>query len=112
MSAVTDSENLIKYDPINKPGVSNLLQILSSVTDQDIDSLVQKYQHLNYGEFKKIVADACVDLIGSIQARYQALDNQETIEQILKEGALKANQEAYKTLRKAERKLGINIYKR
>ena len=57
MSAVTDSENEIRYDMENKPGISNLLTILSVLTHQSIDDLQQKYQNVGYGQFKKDVAD-------------------------------------------------------
>ena len=51
-SAVTDSDGVIKFDRENKPGISNLLSIYSSLTDESIDALVEKYKDSNYGVFK------------------------------------------------------------
>lgn len=54
MSAVTDSDNAIYYDVKNKPGISNLLTIYSILSGESIDALVERYQGIGYGQFKKI----------------------------------------------------------
>lgn len=107
-SSVTDSDGIIKYDPINKPGISNLLCILSCCTGKDIEILEKEYNHMGYGDFKKEVADAIVALLIPIQEKYTIyLNNKELMDKILDEGAQKASYFARKTLSKVKRKMGI-----
>lgn len=109
MGAVTDSENKIYFDPENKPGISNLLQIESSITGESIESLVAKYDGKGYGEFKRGVADAVVALLEKIQARYNEIINSDLIEKTLAEGAAKARPIADAKLLEIEKKVGIEI---
>lgn len=53
MSAITDSLGIIQYDPENQPGLANLLTILSSLTNESIDSIVKRYQGRGYGDLKR-----------------------------------------------------------
>lgn len=107
-SAVTDSDGVIAYDIINKPGISNLLSIMSCCTNYSIDELVKKYQGSGYGEFKKAVADAVVNLIIPIQEKYNTLINDKTyLDSVLDSGANKASYFAKKTISKVKRKMGI-----
>lgn len=66
-SAVTDSDGIIKFDPIHKPGISNLLSIMSCCTGRTIETLEQEFKGIGYGEFKQAVADSVVNLITPIQ---------------------------------------------
>ena len=61
-SAVTDSETVVRFDPVNKPGVSNLLTMLSVLTDRSIPDLEKHYEGSMYGPLKTDVADAVVSL--------------------------------------------------
>ncbi|MGB1579922.1 MAG: tryptophan--tRNA ligase [Nevskiales bacterium] len=70
--SVTDSDTEIRFDPDNKPGVSNLLSILAAVTDQSIAQLEVDYQGKMYGALKTDTADAVVAFLEPIQARYAA----------------------------------------
>lgn len=106
-SAVTDSEGIVKYDPTNKPGISNLLTIEAALTDASIDSLVAKYEGVGYGDFKASVASAVTAHLAPIQERYQELLNSEELDRILDEGAEKANFLANKTLKKMENAMGL-----
>ncbi|MGK7378622.1 tryptophan--tRNA ligase [Planococcus sp. 1R117A] len=106
-SAVTDSEGIVKFDPINKPGISNLLTIEAALTDVSIESLVSKYEGAGYGDFKASVAKAVTDHLAPIQERYQELLNSEELDRILDEGAEKANYLANKTLKKMENAMGL-----
>ena len=72
-SAVTDSEGVVRFDPVGKPGVSNLLTILSSATNTPIKDLEQHYQGVGYGQFKQDVADAVVNVLEPIQQRYSEI---------------------------------------
>jgi tryptophanyl-tRNA synthetase len=73
-SAVTDSDNEIRYDPEAKPGVSNLLQILGSVTDEPVEQVAAKFAGSGYGALKTAVADAVVEFVQPLQARYAELE--------------------------------------
>ncbi|WKA57568.1 tryptophan--tRNA ligase [Planococcus shenhongbingii] len=106
-SAVTDSEGIVKFDPINKPGISNLLTIEAALSDVSIESLVSKYEGAGYGDFKASVAKAVTDHLAPIQERYQELLNSEELDRILDEGAEKANHLANKTLKKMENAMGL-----
>ncbi len=106
-SAVTDSDGLVKYDAINKPGISNLLTIASCVTNKSIKELEVQFEGAGYGEFKKFVADALIAHLAPIQAKYQELLTSPTLDAILDQGALKATYFAKKTLRKVRNKMGI-----
>ena len=107
MSAVTDSENEIRYDMENKPGISNLLTILSVLTHQSIDDLQQKYQNVGYGQFKKDVADVVCHELETLQQKVQEIKNGHILESILKQGASKASSIASQTLQQVYEVIGI-----
>lgn len=106
-SAVTDSEASVYYDPINKPGISNLLQILASCQNISIEEAVNLCKDMNYGEFKKVVADAVVQLIIPLQERYNQILKSPELDLVLTSGAEKASYLARKTISKVRRKMGI-----
>lgn len=112
MSAVTDDLACVRFDPVNQPGVSNLLQIHSSLSNESIDSLVARFEGKGYGDFKKEVADVVVSELEKIQTRYNEIINGDTIEQVLEDGANKARLMARKKLDKVQRKIGVEIRKR
>ncbi len=104
--AVTDAEGEVRYDPADKPGVSNLLDILAACTDGDPKALADRYTQ--YGPLKADVAEAVVALLSPIQARYAELagDPATTIE-ILLDGAARARQVAAATLTRAHDAVGL-----
>lgn len=89
MSATTDSEMKIIYDPDNKPGISNLINIYSSLTNKDINEIENEFKDSNYGNFKKEVADIVVNKISEIQDKYNELINSNYLDEILNEGSKK-----------------------
>lgn len=110
--AVTDSDNppVIAYDWDKKPGVSNLLEIMSACTCTSIEDLVEKYKGQMYGTFKCDVADSMVALLEPIQNRYKELRADEGyLNEVLREGALKASERAQKTLDDVYRKVGFAL---
>lgn len=111
-SAVTDSDGIVAYDEVNKPGVSNLLTIESAVTGQTIDALVKKYDGLGYGAFKEGVATSLIEHLTPIQARFNELIDSPELDQILDEGAVKANEIAQSTLKKMESAMGLGRKRR
>ena len=110
MSAVTDMCAHVNYDKENQPGVSNLLEIMSSLSGEPIDSIVARYEGKGYGEFKKEVAEVVAKELTMIQDRYNEIMKSGLIEQVLKEGAERAHRIAFKKLKKVQRKMGIDIF--
>lgn len=107
-SAVTDSDGIIKYDEVNKPGISNLLNILSCCTNKSISDLETEFEGVGYGEFKKAVADAIITLLMPIQEKYEKiLTDKDYLNKVLDDGAQKASYFARKTLYKVKRKMGV-----
>ena len=106
-SAVTDSEGIVAFDVENKPGVSNLLIIESALTGTSIEDLVAQYDGVGYGDFKASVAKSVIDHLTPIQERYETLLHSEQLDDILDEGARKANDMALKTLKKMENAMGL-----
>ena len=86
MSATTDSEMSVKYDPENKPGISNLLNIYISLTGKTIEEAEEQFAGSNYGEFKKEVANVVIEEVSKIQAKYNELVQTNAIEEILNNG--------------------------
>ncbi|WP_028988489.1 tryptophan--tRNA ligase [Thermicanus aegyptius] len=104
--AVTDTENEIRYDPVRKPGISNLLSIYSLFSGESIDALERKYAGVQYGPFKNDLAEVITDSLSEIQRRYRELSREEVIAS-LQEGAEKASEVAEQTLRKARELFGF-----
>ncbi len=104
--AVTDTEGEVRFDPETKPGVSNLLAILASATGTSPESTAERYTQ--YGPLKADVADALVDLLRPVQARYQELvADPGATDDILRKGAAKAGEVAGATLGRAKRAIGL-----
>lgn len=110
MGAVTDNLAQVKYDKNNQPGVSNLLEILSSLSSESIENICSRFEGKGYGEFKKEVADAVCSELEKIHYRYDEIIRSGTIEQILKNGAEKAHEQAFRKLKKVQKKMGIDIF--
>ncbi len=104
--AVTDSDDEVRYDPADKPGVSNLLAILGAVTDRDPAVLAEDYQQ--YGPLKTDAAEAVVEYLRPIQERYAELAADPAgTSAILRAGADKAEATAAVTLDRARDALGL-----
>lgn len=105
--AVTDSGSEIRQDA-EKPGISNLLNILSALSNESVASLEKHYQGKGYGIFKTDVADAIIATLTPIQNRYQALRQDEAaLIELLHQHAAKANDRANKILRKVYAAIGL-----
>jgi tryptophanyl-tRNA synthetase len=89
MRAVTDTETEVRYDPVAKPGVSNLLSILAATTGREPADVAASYSQ--YGPLKKDTAAAVIETIRPIQARYAELsDDPAETARLLAKGAEKA----------------------
>jgi tryptophanyl-tRNA synthetase len=104
--AVTDTEGEVRFDPEAKPGVSNLLAILAAATDSTPPELAGRYTQ--YGPLKADVAEAVVELLRPIQARYRELEaDRDATDEILRKGAAKAAMVAGATLARAKTNIGL-----
>lgn len=109
MSAVTDSLGVVKYDVANQPGVSNLLVIYASLSGRSIDDLVSEFAGKGYGELKKAVANEVVKLLEDLQAKHAEILKSGIMDSVLRAGEAHAQEIAEKTLKSAQRALGIEI---
>ncbi len=107
MSAVTDSGSEVKYDPENKPGISNLLTIYSAMKDISIEEAEKEFEGSRYGDFKKAVADAVLAELEPFQARYKEILANKSYEKVLQDGAEKARMVANKTLKRVQKAVGL-----
>jgi tryptophanyl-tRNA synthetase len=106
--AVTDTESEVRYDPETKPGVSNLLTILSAVTDREVSDLVGDFGGQGYGALKAAVADAVVEFAEPFAKRMNALlDDPHELDRILAAGAERAREVASVTLSAAYDRVGF-----
>ncbi len=96
MGATTDSEMIVKYDPENKPGISNLITIYSVLSHLSVNDVEEKYKDANYGTFKSEVADLVIQTIKPIQDKYYRLVDSKDLDKILDDGIKKTNEIAYK----------------
>ncbi|MER6628109.1 tryptophan--tRNA ligase [Streptomyces sp. NPDC000987] len=107
-SAVTDTDTVVRYDTENKPGVSNLLTIYSTLTGSEITELEQKYEGKGYGALKTDLAEVMVEFVTPFRERTQQyLDDPETLDSILAKGADKARTVAAETLARAYDRVGF-----
>jgi tryptophanyl-tRNA synthetase len=98
-TAVTDSEREIRYDPAAKPGVSNLLEIMSVATGDTIDELERRFDGSGYGDLKEAVGEAVVELLTPIRERFEAIRADEReLQRLLGVGADKARRASETTL--------------
>ncbi|KLV33269.1 tryptophanyl-tRNA synthetase [Priestia megaterium] len=106
-SAVTDSEGIVRYDKENKPGISNLLSIYSILANKSIEDIEAMYEGKGYGDFKADTAKVVAEALAPIQKRYYELVDSSELDDILDQGADKANATANKMLRKMRNAMGI-----
>jgi tryptophanyl-tRNA synthetase len=107
-SAVTDSDGVVAYDPAGKPGVSNLLSILSLLTGETVDALVASFEGLQYGALKGAVADAVVAAFAPIRTRtLELLDDPAELDRLLALNAGRAEEIAEATLKRVYDAVGF-----
>lgn len=107
-SAVTDTDTVIRFDEEKKPGVSNLLTILSTLSGSPVDDLERSYEGKGYGALKTDLAEAMVEFVTPFRVRTQEyLDDPETLDSILAKGAEKARAVAAETLAQTYDRMGF-----
>jgi tryptophanyl-tRNA synthetase len=104
--AVTDTETEVRYDPVVKPGVSNLLELLAAATGGDPVELAARYA--SYGPLKADVTEALSELLRPVRERFAALRaDHGYVESVLADGAAKARTRSGPTLDRAMRAAGL-----
>lgn len=106
--AVTDSENCVRYDVKNKPGVSNLMGIYGIIKEKSMDEVEKEFEGKGYGDFKVAVGEAVIERLKPLQDKYNELmENPEMLKEIYENGAKKASQKANKLIEEVYRKVGL-----
>jgi len=108
--AITDSdtENCVRFDPENKPGVANLMSIYSSVTGKSFEEIEAEFAGKGYGAFKPVVGEAVIEHLRPIREEAtRLLKDKAYLEGVYRDGAQRASYVAEKTLRKVYKKVGF-----
>ena len=108
--AITDSdtENCVRFDPENKPGVANLMSIYSAITGKSFDAIESEFTGCGYGAFKPKVGEAVIEALRPIRDQAEALlKDKAYLEDVYRQGAQRASYVAEKTLRKVYKKVGF-----
>jgi tryptophanyl-tRNA synthetase len=110
-SALTDSEPVISYDPGNRPGVSNLIELLRHFNDEEksCNDIVAEYGGLSLKAFKELLGSKISSKLAPVRERYLELidDNSGYLDSVAEQGARKAGQNAHLTLESVKRKIGL-----
>lgn len=106
--AVTDSQACVRYDPEGKPGVSNLMSIMSALSGNTMEQIENQFKGQGYGAFKTAVADLVIETLAPIQAEHKRImADKAYLQRVMQDGAEQAQQMASKTLRKVRKKIGL-----
>jgi tryptophanyl-tRNA synthetase len=107
-SAVTDTGREVSYDVAGKPGISNLLTIMSVATDTPVAALVEQYDGKGYGDFKTDVAEAVIAMFAPVRTRFDELiADPGYLDQVLREGATTARAVASATMTTVRDRIGL-----
>ncbi|MDR1953972.1 MAG: tryptophan--tRNA ligase [Clostridiales Family XIII bacterium] len=107
MRAATDSDGEIRFDPENKPGISNLLTIYSVFAGTPLADLEKTYAGQGYGTLKKDLVDVVTDALTPIKQSYEEVRHSEELLRILKDGAERANAISEQTLKRVKERFGL-----
>ncbi|MEE8498285.1 MAG: tryptophan--tRNA ligase, partial [Acidimicrobiia bacterium] len=104
--AVTDSETEVRYDWAKKPGISNLIEIMSLFTDASVASIEADYGSGGYGKFKEAVAEAVIAGLAPLRSNYEEMDDVE-VARLMQRGALDARTRAEGFQQAVRRRVGL-----
>ena len=107
MSAVTDMEAHVHYDPEKQPGISNLMTILSCLTGKSFEEIEKEFDGKGYGDFKRAVADAVVNELEPLQQRAKQFVESGLVDKVLEQGAKRANEIASEVLARVQKAIGL-----
>ena len=106
-SSVTDSENIVRYDLDNKPGISNLIEIYAAVNDKEISETEKEFENSQYGEFKVAVAETVIEYLDPIKKNFDNLTT-DNLKDFATSNLKSAKDSAQKTINEVEEALGIS----
>lgn len=109
MRATTDSDAVIKYDPENKPGISNLLTIYGALSDTPIEEIEKKFEGAGYGDLKKELVTVVTEGLEPIRERFNSIRYSSELTDILKDGAARANAIAEPILERVQERFGLGL---
>ena len=109
MSATTDSDMKVVFDKDNKPGISNLINIYSSLTNKSISEIEKEFENSNYGNFKTKVADVVSEELTKIQVKYNEILNSDMLDKILENGREKNIEISKEIYKKMKNSIGLGI---
>lgn len=107
MSAVTDLGHEVKYDPENKPGISNLMTIMSSLSGKSFEEIENEFAGKGYGDFKRAVADVVINELAPFKERYQKIIESGEVDKVLEEGAKRAYEASNVVLKRVQKAIGL-----
>ncbi len=108
MAAVTDTGKVVKYDPVKKAGISNLLTIYSVFSGKTVKEIEKKFKEKSYANFKKSLADLLIDSLEPFRRKKKELLTREVyIKEILSQGARRAQTIAQSTMQEVKKKMGL-----
>lgn len=107
MSAVTDMVGKVNYDPVNQPGISNLLTIYAALSNTTPEEAAKQFENSGYGDFKRAVADKVIEELTPFKARYEEIIASKSYVKVLEEGAKRAQVTANATLKRVQRAVGL-----
>lgn len=105
-SAVTDTGTSVAYSPEDKPGISNLIELMSILTGRAIDDVVAEYGDTGYGTFKVAVGESIAEALRPIRQRYESIDDSDVV-MIMNEGAAAARKRAEVEMASVREKVGL-----
>ena len=109
MRATTDSDGEIRFDPENKPGVSNLLNIYSALSGRSLDDIVADFAGHGYGDLKKELVEITKEALQPIKQNFSEIRESDELKAILRNGAEKANTIAEKTMKRVKDNFGLGF---
>lgn len=109
MRATTDSDGEIRFDPENKPGVSNLLSIYSAFSGETVEEIAGRFAGKGYGDLKKELVAVTQESLRPIKENYAEIRQSDELKKILRDGAERANAIAEKTMKRVRDNFGLGI---
>ena len=107
MRATTDSDGEIKFDPENKPGVSNLLNIYSAFSGRTVEEIIADQKWRGYGDLKKELVSATQEALAPIKKNFEEIRHSDELIRVLNDGADRANAIAEPVLKRVRDKIGL-----
>ena len=109
MRATTDSDGEIRFDPEAKPGVSNLLNIYSAFSGEEVEAVAAHFAGKGYGDLKKELVAVTQEALAPIKKNYEEIRHSEELKMTLRDGAERAGAIAEKTMKRVRDTFGLGF---